>query len=604
VADPTPDTARRFTKTVADLYGEATLAVLRQIADRMERGLDDTAQRAKLGDLLVLRRNAQDVAEALSLTLDDTLAQTISDAYDHGTGQATAHLAEAFGLRDVDNERTIARGLTNTKRSTVEGLAKGLGDTLRDLPLVRASEDAYRAAVVAATVPAAAGVETRRAATQRALDRLAMSGITGFTDKSGRRWSLDAYAEMATRSTLGQAALQGSVDRIRATTPFVRVSDVADECERCRPWEGKVLLTTDPSEIPEKWADVAYDGTLKDATSAGLFHPNCTHSVGAFIPGLTRRNTERPAGSNPKGYADRQKQRAMERHVRDWKRREAVALTPQSKALAAGKVQRWQQALLEHTARTNRPRRRDRESINRTRLPGDVPVTIPTTLPRVPDRPGPNDRTFDVDTAPPPPPPPPVVPVADMFDAELERELSDLNGAGDYGPRFEELAAELDRRDAERNKPAPKIPDGSSGIDELGVLRNAFGEDVAALRAVAKAETDQANERRGNGRIATDAELREEYDTWNYTQWLRAEEETRGNLLNRAGVRQGIDPESFFDGRAKPATIRAYATEELLRWFGANPRKSFAEFKAEITGGKTARKVRDRVKGRTLSEFG
>lgn len=365
--EPTPDSARRYVKTLADLYGDAVVALLRTIAARVDAGLDTTAQRAKLDDVLALRREAGQVAATVADLLDDTLAQILGDAYEHGVQQGSTNLAEVLGVRDMTAERAATTALVATKASTVEALAGALGEQLRVLPIVRATEDAYRTVVAQAVAPASAGVETRRAAAQRALDRLAMHGIRGFTDRSGRSWQLESYVEMATRSTLGQAALQGSLDRIGRTTPFVRVSDVADECELCRPWEGRILLADDTAEIPERWRDVRTSGTVREARSAGLFHPNCTHSVGAYVPGLTRSPSQRPARANAQGYADRQRQRAIERHLREWKRREAVAINPQARAVAQAKAAKWQQALVEHVERTNRLRVRAREQVGRAR---------------------------------------------------------------------------------------------------------------------------------------------------------------------------------------------------------------------------------------------
>lgn len=365
--EPTPDSARRFVKTLADLYGDAVVALLRTIAARVDAGLDTTTQRAKLDDVLALRREAGAVAASVADLLDDTLAAILSDAYEHGVQQGSTNLADVLGVRDMTAERAATTGLVATKASTVEALAGALGEQLRHLPIVRATEDAYRAVIAQAIAPASAGVETRRQAAQRALDRLAMHGIRGFTDRSGRQWRLESYVEMATRSTLGQASLQGSLDRIGRTTPFVRVSDVADECELCRPWEGRILLADDTAEVPDRWAGVRTSGTVRDARSAGLFHPNCTHSVGAYIPGLTRADTARPARANAAGYEARQRQRALERHVREWKRREAVAINPQARATAQAKVQRWQQALVEHVEATNRLRLRAREQVTRAR---------------------------------------------------------------------------------------------------------------------------------------------------------------------------------------------------------------------------------------------
>lgn len=362
--DVTPDTARTYIKTLADLYGEATIDLLRIIAQRVANGLDTTAQYDKLADILALRAQARRVAARLSDQLDGEVAAIVAAAYDHGADAAAAHLAGLVGLRELDQERAATQRLVGTKRTTVEALARALTTTMRDLPILRAVDDAYRAATVAASVPAAAGSGVRRAATQRALDQMAARGLTGFVDKSGRRWGLTSYAEMATRTTVAQAAVQGSVDRIREVTPFVRVSDTRDECDLCRQWEGAILLTVNPSDLKPEHRAVRYDATLKKATGAGLFHPNCTHGLGAYIPGLSRDGQQRPTRTpDPQGYADRQEQRRLERGVREWRQREAVAIDDAARAKAQAKVAEWQQRLAEHVQAANRNRRYDREAL-------------------------------------------------------------------------------------------------------------------------------------------------------------------------------------------------------------------------------------------------
>ena len=44
------------------------------------------------------------------------------------------------------------------------------------------------------------GHEDRRRTAQRAWERLLSRGVTGFTDRAGRRWELASYVEMATRA--------------------------------------------------------------------------------------------------------------------------------------------------------------------------------------------------------------------------------------------------------------------------------------------------------------------------------------------------------------------------------------------------------------------
>jgi hypothetical protein len=175
---------------------------------------------------------------------------------------------------------------------------------------------------------------------------------------------------MATRSTTAQAAVTGHLDRLeQGGIPLVIVSNSSRECERCRPWEGKVLSRGPvsallPNAVTGRMERVRVDGTVQEATSAGLFHPNCTHNLSAYIPGATRRGD---ADSNPKGYAERQRLRAMERTVREWKRREAVAVTPEAKRKARAKVREWQGAIADHTKATGLPRKRNREGLTAAR---------------------------------------------------------------------------------------------------------------------------------------------------------------------------------------------------------------------------------------------
>ena len=101
---------------------------------------------------------------------------------------------------------------------------------------------------------------------------------------------------------------------------------------------------------------------LKDAIAAGLFHPGCTHTLHAYIPGLTRDliNTE-----NPMGYEQRQQQRGIERKIRAWKRRAALAEgagDAQGLAQARSKVRGYQAEMRDFIAQTDRNRIRDRES--------------------------------------------------------------------------------------------------------------------------------------------------------------------------------------------------------------------------------------------------
>lgn len=128
----------------------------------------------------------------------------------------------------------------------------------------------------------------------------------------------------------------------------------------CRPWEGKVLSLSGVPRVD----GVTVAGTLDQARAAGLLHPGCRHEIGAYLPGFTKVPTDT---ADHDGYEDRQHLRYLERGVRAWKRREAVALDPQAKAHARAKVRQWQARIREHVDTTSAKRQPFREQVGAAR---------------------------------------------------------------------------------------------------------------------------------------------------------------------------------------------------------------------------------------------
>lgn len=103
---------------------------------------------------------------------------------------------------------------------------------------------------------------------------------------------------------------------------------------------------------------------LSEAVGAGLFHPNCKHATSVYIEGLTK--VPKP-DQDARRYEVTQRQRANERNIRKWKKREVVALTPEEKQKARAKVSGWQKANRELVKKHDIPRKYQREQINKAR---------------------------------------------------------------------------------------------------------------------------------------------------------------------------------------------------------------------------------------------
>lgn len=71
-------------------------------------------------------------------------------------------------------------------------------------------------------------------------------------------------------------------------------------------------------------------------------------------------------------------------------------------------------------------------------------------------------------------------------------------------------------------------------------------------------------------------ECRDAYERHLEAQYEAAERACRGVLLNRRGKAAAISPESLFLGRRVRAY--AYASDELVEFWHAHPRITFAQF--------------------------
>ena len=322
-----PDLALREAKAVADLYGQAVDVLLRKVAARLARGIDEPGwAENKLLEVMDLRHDAQMVVDDLMAGTEQAVDDAVRAGWKAGAGQ-------------VATNESVVGALVSETVSSVTQIRGGI---------LRATLDIFRTVVAESTGPTVAGATTRRQAAQASLDRFANRGIGGFVDKAGRRWSIDTYAEMATRTAVGRAQVAGGLQRITDEGgDLVIVSDAPQECKVCRRWEGKVLSVSGSTPTGTRLGGFTVAGTVAQAQAAGLHHPNCRHRLGKFVPGLTQRMTDT---ADPEGDRLRQEQRRLERGVRQWKARAAAALDDDARRKAEGQVRAWQGRLRTHVA--------------------------------------------------------------------------------------------------------------------------------------------------------------------------------------------------------------------------------------------------------------
>lgn len=346
-----PDKIAAISRESVDLYRAAETAILTEVTKRLGQGMDaPTWAVDRLAALGTLRGTVQALLALVLGQLGEAITRALGLAYRAGDAAATADMPPAL-LRQVKDAIPRARLLDNLATALVEDVGAKHSNVVRDVA------DAYRKVIAEATAVSVAGNMTRRQASQHAYQKLIDRGLTGFTDVSGRRWRLSSYVEMAVRTVTQRAAIQGQVDKqLSMGQPFVIVSDNVQECELCRPYEGKTLRVDDgptgrisvTHQLTKQPVEIYVKATLEQARAKGFQHPNCRHSVRIFIPGVTKPPAKETA--DPEGDTARQRQRAIERQIRHWKERKLGALDPAAEKAAGAKVRAWQQAMRDHLA--------------------------------------------------------------------------------------------------------------------------------------------------------------------------------------------------------------------------------------------------------------
>ncbi|HHV98592.1 MAG TPA: hypothetical protein GXX36_03305 [Clostridiaceae bacterium] len=238
----------------------------REILDRINRAL----LRANKTEYLVqMKRNIEAILQQLREGNRTWCTDSIPRVYSEGLKNADAMLKDA-GF-------SVSAGFGAIHQQAVQVLAENTFQRLQDVTQVigRQAEGIYRDLALENVRGAVAGYETWKQAAKRYRQQLAEHGVTGFKDKAGRNWNMRSYTEMVARTTTMEAHLQGTANRlVEQGHDLVKVSTHRGACEKCAPWQGKILSIT--GKTP------GYP-TLEEAKAAGLFHPRCRHAYGLHI---------------------------------------------------------------------------------------------------------------------------------------------------------------------------------------------------------------------------------------------------------------------------------------------------------------------------------
>lgn len=245
-----------------------------------------------------------------------------------------------------------ARTLTAARTAMVQQLSNNLLGELAE-----ASETAYKEVQKLYTIGRLEADPFREAALKQVLAQEAAGsgwvkgsaamvqemqnkGITAFVDKAGRRWSLQAYGNMAVRTTARQAEVAALLTA--DDYDLWQIVKIGSTCPVCAPLEGRVYSKsgTNPDYPPLTLAFGKVDPFgPEDLTNTYLnIHPNCLHSLVKYTTiGKSDKQIQRdkefsnpvtnPITRDPRTKkqiaAYREKERARQKLLRNKKRQSA-----------------------------------------------------------------------------------------------------------------------------------------------------------------------------------------------------------------------------------------------------------------------------------------
>lgn len=247
---------------LTQFYAEAEKEILHEI----NRGL------LKGDDLDYMKNMLQNVRAILNDLLDGSRTwceEAIPRIYTSGVRFAGSEIRQYGGK--------VITGFGAIHQEAAQVLAENTYNRFNDVAdfIGRRFDGIYRNVALESIRGSVAGYETWQDVANNYREQLAEHGITGFRDRANREWNMKTYAEMVARTSTMECHLEGTKNRfLEHGHDLIKISTHRGACEKCQPWEGKILSLTGKTE--------GYP-TLNEAKEAGLFHPNCRHAYGLHI---------------------------------------------------------------------------------------------------------------------------------------------------------------------------------------------------------------------------------------------------------------------------------------------------------------------------------
>ncbi|HGF8063450.1 TPA: phage minor capsid protein [Enterococcus faecium] len=333
----TPEKMQKTANSIINIYSELEDRIFNIIIKALKQSrFQDVAKE----DVLLWQVNQLSKMGTLNDKVIDLLA-----SYTGETQEAIEQLIKGNGVKvvneiDQELERMVHKSvpvsddvnkiLDSLVRQTFQDLNNNVNQTLITTNFnENAAMRAYQAILKQSTIESMTGLKTHEKAVKDNVYKMVDMGIkSGFVDKAGREWSMEAYSRTVIQSTSHRTFNDLRLQRMEDFDCVTALmSSHPSAREACAPIQGGWVLTVPKNEAPEEFKHLPsiYDhGYGEPSGTQGI---NCTHILYPGRPDVNTNNQPRYDPEEVQRNAEiQQKQRRLERDIRYQKKRMNAAL--------------------------------------------------------------------------------------------------------------------------------------------------------------------------------------------------------------------------------------------------------------------------------------
>jgi len=313
-----------------------------------------TWQLQKLADVGKLtEKNRKTIFKYISI-LDKTMQEEVSTAMNAKLSQIDKVLIGA-GMNAGDASMIGIKEMIAGYSRSVAGEANLIGNNL-----LRAADQVYRDTLAKTTQATLSGINTPQEAMKKTISNWSKKGLPVLQDKAGRYWQPDSYVNMQVRTAQTAGMAEMTIQRNRDFgNDLIEIDSHVGARPGCEPYQGKVYsMSGKHGKFP-----ALSSTTYGDAD--GLFGINCTHNMYPYVEGLSEK-TYNPVKKkrNEEAYKNSQRQRLLERRIRQSKREVASLKALGEDTKQASKLLQSRTAMMEDFIKqTGRTRYEIKESV-------------------------------------------------------------------------------------------------------------------------------------------------------------------------------------------------------------------------------------------------